>query len=123
VSSKGGLKPEGHRADKRGVTTIRTSCPRCGEVDLGPESIELCMPGAASGEGTYSFVCPVCLETVEKQADQKIAALLRSAGVSLVRHLEDSVPEGLSPLSLDEIIQFHFLLQEDSYLDRFLADR
>jgi len=64
------------------MTTIRTTCPQCGEVDMGPESILLSVQGGGS-EGTYRFVCPECMGSVEKRADRKIVALLVSAGVDV----------------------------------------
>jgi predicted RNA-binding Zn-ribbon protein involved in translation (DUF1610 family) len=64
------------------MTTIRTTCPQCGEVDMGPESILLSVRRGGS-EGTYRFVCPECLGSVEKRADRKIVALLVSAGVDV----------------------------------------
>ena len=107
------------------MTTIRTTCPKCGEVDMGPESIVLCVHG--EGEGTYSFVCPVCSEDVEKQADRKIVSLLVSAGVSVAGGLSAApVPAddhpGLAPLTMDDLIQFHFLLEDEGYLDQLLAE-
>ena len=34
----------------------------------------------SDGEGTYSFVCPVCASDVQKQADRKIVALAGADG-------------------------------------------
>src|SRR5262245_51519790 len=64
------------------MTTIRTTCPRCGEVDMGPESIYLSVRGNGN-EGSYRFTCPSCADDVEKRADRKIVALLVSAGVDI----------------------------------------
>jgi predicted RNA-binding Zn-ribbon protein involved in translation (DUF1610 family) len=113
------------------MTTIRTTCPRCGEVDMGPEAISLSVRGNGR-EGSYRFVCPSCSDDVEKRADRKIVALLVSAGVDLDR--DEPVPhpelfdvdEGGSlisgpPLTIDDIIEFHFLLEDDSYIREFLA--
>src|SRR3954451_21958683 len=61
------------------MTTIRTTCPRCGEVDMGPESILLSVRSNGR-EGSYRFTCPECEDAVEKRADRKIVALLVSAG-------------------------------------------
>src|SRR4051812_50074872 len=61
------------------MTTIRTTCPRCGEVDMGPESILLSVRSNGR-EGSYRFTCPECDDAVEKRADRKIVALLVSAG-------------------------------------------
>jgi len=94
---------------------------------MGPESILLSI--SMEGEGVYSFACPLCMEAVEKQADRKIVSLLVSAGVAtadggssdtlaLVRE-EAQVPE--APLTMDDLIQFHFMLEDDAYLERFLG--
>src|SRR5919201_1329557 len=69
-------------SDTRGVTTIRTTCPQCGEVDMSPEAILLSIRDRA-GEGSYRFSCPTCMHTVEKPADRKVVALLLSAGVEI----------------------------------------
>jgi len=57
------------------MTTIRTTCPRCGEVDMGPEAISLAVRSNGR-EGSYRFTCPNCEDDVEKRADRKIVALL-----------------------------------------------
>jgi hypothetical protein len=91
---------------------------------MGPEAILLSMH-AGDGDGMYSFICPVCLEDVQKEADPKIVALLMSAGVPVADGSDaaDTVPGDLPPLTMDDLIGFHFLLQNDDYLDRFLAER
>jgi predicted RNA-binding Zn-ribbon protein involved in translation (DUF1610 family) len=119
------------------MTTIRTTCPRCGEVDMGPESI-LLQVVRGGREGTYRFECPTCLESVEKRADRKIVALLVSAGVDVAGRgahvtaelfgepdadVEDprgSLPVGPS-FSIDDVIDFHFQLRDDRYIQDFLA--
>lgn len=120
------------------MTTIRTTCPRCGEVDMGPESILLSV-GQGGREGTYRFTCPTCMDAVEKRADRKIVALLVSAGVDVagrgvtaIEQLFDqeydelpedprgSVPKGPA-FTIDDLIDFHFQLQDDSYVQEFLA--
>ena len=77
------LKARPERADScPEMTTIRTTCPRCGEVDMGPEAISLSVRSSGR-EGSYRFTCPRCDDAVEKRADRKIVALLVSAGVDL----------------------------------------
>ncbi len=93
---------------------------------MGPTSIRLSVSGEG-GEGIYSFVCPGCNEDVEKQADRKIVALLVSAGVSVAAGNGGSPPAapGLPeapPISLDDVIEFHYKLQDDDALQRFLED-
>ena len=118
------------------MTTIRTTCPRCGEVDMGPESILLSVLEGGR-EGTYRFTCPTCMDDVEKRADRKIVALLVSAGVDVstsrgfdmdevqpafeeLLPAPEEIPDG-PPLSADDLIEFHFLLQDDRYIQDFLA--
>jgi hypothetical protein len=128
------LKPGPEAADIWfDMTTIRTTCPRCGEVDMGPESILLSVKDEGS-EGTYCFVCPVCREDVEKQADRKIVALLVSAGVPVAGSPAAEAPsppasfeeafageDDYPPLTLDDLIQFHFTLQDDDALEEFFT--
>jgi predicted RNA-binding Zn-ribbon protein involved in translation (DUF1610 family) len=112
------------------MTTIRTTCPRCGEVDMGPEAILLSVRQNGR-EGSYRFTCPQCADDVEKRADRKIVALLVSAGVDIDRgdeHTESlfdqedlrEVPDG-PPFTIDDVIEFHFLLEDDSYIQEFLT--
>ena len=78
-----------------------------------------------TGEGIYSFVCPVCEDLVEKPADRKIVSLLRSVGVETAERaatlleVEDR-PEG-PDFTLDDVIDFHFLLDGDEWFDRLMA--
>jgi predicted RNA-binding Zn-ribbon protein involved in translation (DUF1610 family) len=120
------------------MTTIRTTCPRCGEVDMGPEAISLSVRSSGR-EGSYRFTCPRCDDAVEKRADRKIVALLVSAGVDLEPRggsemgetLFDQEPMGTlealeqamdgPAFTIDDVIEFHFLLEDDRYLKDFLA--
>jgi hypothetical protein len=114
------------------MTTIRTTCPRCGEVDMGPEAISLSVRSNGR-EGSYRFTCPSCADGVEKRADRKIVALLVSAGVDLDRPDADDAPTGElfddvfgprptgPPFSSDDVIEFHYLLQDDAYIREFLT--
>jgi hypothetical protein len=106
---------------------------------MGPESILLqVMRGGR--EGTYRFDCPTCMEPVEKRADRKIVALLVSAGVDVAGRGTGSVPELFDEpeqgfeapdprdtlpsgpsFTIDDVIDFHFRLQDDRYIQDFLA--
>lgn len=93
---------------------------------MTPEAILLSIRDRA-GEGSYRFSCPTCLHTVEKPADRKVVALLRSAGVELddkqkaereaaerVRRLRALEPRPAGPsFTMDDLIAFHFLLEDD----------
>jgi predicted RNA-binding Zn-ribbon protein involved in translation (DUF1610 family) len=118
------------------MTTIRTTCPRCGEVDMGPEAILLSVRQSGK-EGSYRFTCPNCADDVEKRADRKIVALLVSAGVDIdqaegegagqllfdeepVEDPRGQLPDG-PPFMIDDVIEFHYLLEDDRYIAEFLA--
>lgn len=102
---------------------------------MGPEAI--CLSVRSNGrEGSYRFTCPSCADDVEKRADRKIVALLVSAGVDI--DPADGAPEGHPELfdaealearnvafgpafTADDVIEFHELLQDESYIREFLA--
>ncbi len=79
----------------------------------------------SSGEGTYSFVCPSCDELVEKPADQKIVSLLMSVGVDVAEWAASSpqleVRPGGPAFTLDDVIDFHFLLSTDGWMAELMA--
>lgn len=101
---------------------------------MGPEAI-LLQVTRGGREGTYRFTCPSCLDPVEKRADRKIVALLVSAGVDVrsrggtataelfdAEAAVDPRPMPDAPaFTLDDLIDFHFALQDDGWIDRFLA--
>jgi hypothetical protein len=103
---------------------------------MGPEAILLSVLQGGV-EGTYRFVCPSCMDQVEKRADRKIVALLVSAGVDVdaaratvvaqTELFDDEIaglerrPEGPA-FTIDDVIRFHFLLQDDAFLDELLSN-
>jgi predicted RNA-binding Zn-ribbon protein involved in translation (DUF1610 family) len=104
------------------MTSIRTNCPRCGEVEMRADVIVLTVEDR-SGEGSYSFVCPSCLDLVKKSADRKIVGLLRSVGVDVAERPSaeaeaeaeaESRPDG-PPFTVDDLIDFHYLLDGDDW--------
>ena len=104
---------------------------------MGPTAIELHVVRGGR-EGTYRFTCPTCMDDVEKRADRKIVALLVSAGVDVAGRggtLADELPfdapppeeappspfAGLPGFTIDDVIDFHFRLQDDREIESFLA--
>jgi hypothetical protein len=102
---------------------------------MGPEAILLSVRENGR-EGAYRFTCPSCADDVEKRADRKIVALLVSAGVDIDRAAAahpaagtlfdqeplESVPSGTGPsFTIDDVIEFHFMLEDDRYIEEFLA--
>jgi hypothetical protein len=104
---------------------------------MGPEAILLSVRQSGK-EGSYRFTCPNCSDDVEKRADRKIVALLVSAGVDidqteggdgtgqlLFDEEEADDPRGPlpsgPPFSIDDVIEFHYLLEDDRYIAEFVA--
>jgi hypothetical protein len=106
---------------------------------MGPESILLSVKQNGR-EGSYRFTCPSCADDVEKRADRKIVALLVSAGVDIDRGAGSTTgmldpetlfgdapddPRGTLPdgpsFTIDDLIEFHFMLEDDRHIQEFLA--
>lgn len=71
------------RSDGEGpeaMTTIKASCPTCGEVELTPADVSL-MVCSHAPLSYYSFCCPTCTQEVRKPADDHVVSLLVSGGV------------------------------------------
>lgn len=104
------------------VTTIRATCPTCGEVELTPDDIELrvCTHAPAS---YYQFECPLCSEEIQKPADDRVVQLLISGGVpATVWELPQEVRESHDgpPLTTDDLLDFHILLEQPDWFDSLL---
>ena len=102
------------------MTTIRATCPTCGEVELTPDDIELrvCTHSPAS---YYQFSCPLCSEQVQKPADDRVVQLLISGGVSAtVWELPEEANETRSGpvFTFDDLLDLHLLLEEPDWFDR-----
>ena len=99
------------------MTTIKATCPACGEIDLGPQDIVLRI-GASSAVNTYGFSCPTCEAFVEKKADDRVVRLLLSGGVVPVPvHIPAEALEVHTgpPLTYDDLLDFHLQLQGDDF--------
>lgn len=62
------------------MTTIKASCPGCGDVELTPAQVRLVVCTVKSWS-YYSFTCTKCQEEVRKPAGRDVVALLISGGV------------------------------------------
>jgi hypothetical protein len=113
------------------MTTIRTKCPTCGDVDMGAAAISLFLE-TGGDRGAFAFVCPECSAEVSKPASRKTVALLLAAGVEPAPADEDlEAPElaveDRSPVpdaaafTFDDLIRFHFLLEDDEALRELLS--
>jgi predicted RNA-binding Zn-ribbon protein involved in translation (DUF1610 family) len=105
------------------MTTIKATCPGCGEVDLTADDILLRI-GATQTVNTYGFTCPDCGEFVEKAADDRIVRLLLSGGVMPVPvHVPAEALEMRSgpPICHDDLLDFHQILEREDWLDDLLG--
>jgi hypothetical protein len=105
------------------MTTIKATCPGCGEVDLTADDILLRI-GATQSVNKYGFTCPGCGQFVEKTADDRIVRLLLSGGVMPVPvHVPAEALELKQgpAFTLDDILDFHEALERGDLLDDLLG--
>jgi len=62
------------------MTTIKASCPSCGDVELTPQQVRLVVCSVKSWS-YYAFTCTTCQDEVRKPAGRDVVALLISGGV------------------------------------------
>lgn len=90
------------------MTTIKATCPACGEVELTGDDIEL-MVCPTAPLSYYAFACPSCADKIRKPADDHIVSLLISGGVEAMvwdipaEALED---HGGPALTYDDLLDF-----------------
>jgi hypothetical protein len=100
------------------MATIRASCPTCGDVELTTADVRVrvCIN---DDRGEYSFRCPICRMTVLKSAEPRTIDLLVASGVALDTW---ALPAELAemhqgaPISHDDLLDFHVLLEDDTLL-------
>lgn len=90
------------------MTTIKATCPLCGEVELTPADVSL-MVCTTAPLSYYSFTCTTCLDEVRKPADDHVVSLLVSGGVPA--KVWDLPAEAVEPrigprLSYDDLLDF-----------------
>jgi len=102
----------------RSMTTIKASCPTCGEVELTPADVAL-MVCSHAPLSYYAFHCPTCTDEIRKPADDHVVSLLVSGGVpASVWDLPAEVLEiKQGPrLSYDDLLDFALQLGQDDLL-------
>lgn len=104
------------------MTTIRANCPHCGDVQLRASDLTVRVTSGVE-HGSYTFICPSCERAVAKDASKRIIDLLMSTGVDV--HVVKA-PAELSEVHIgpaidaDDILDFHLLLQNDSWFDKLV---
>ncbi|MEZ5157268.1 MAG: hypothetical protein R2720_09720 [Candidatus Nanopelagicales bacterium] len=93
------------------MTTIKATCPVCGDVDLTPSEVRLTVAQAA-GWATYTFRCGTCHDLIEKAADDEVVALLSSAGVCIDRVPSEVMESHIGlPISYDDVLDLALWLE------------
>ena len=105
------------------MTTIKASCPVCGDVELTPEEMRLVVCNRSEWS-YYAFQCTRCTDEVRKPADSEIVALLKSGGVAVTPwHIPaEALEEHSGPvISYDEILDFALWLEQHDVLPASLS--
>lgn len=60
------------------MSDIKATCPKCGDVELSPESVRLFICRNVRERSHYVFVCPDCRRLVNMPADDEIIGKLQA---------------------------------------------
>lgn len=95
------------------MTTIKTTCSRCGDVELGTGDLSLQLDPERKG-GWYLFTCPYCTRVERRIANERVVTVLLATGVAY----EVIVPD---PITESEIEKFVAALEHEHDLVRLIA--
>ena len=90
------------------MTTIRTTCKRCGDVELTTADIGLEL-AATDSTGSYRFACPACGVVQRKPANHRVVSILLATGV------EYEIVATPGAITEDEIAAFARALDEGEW--------
>lgn len=94
------------------MTTIKVTCPECGDIDLTPLDLHLTV---TSDWATYEFTCSECGDSVSKPADSEIVVLLSSAGVPSLVIPQEAFEHHRGPaITYDDLLDAGLLLADDA---------
>ncbi|MFB9376486.1 hypothetical protein ACFFKU_12140 [Kineococcus gynurae] len=94
------------------MTTIKASCPCCGDVELTPKQVRLVVC-SAKDRSYYAFDCAKCGDEVRKPAGEDVVALLVSGGVKVERWIipAEAMEEKLGgTIAWDDVLDFALVL-------------
>jgi len=105
------------------MARVRATCDHCGDTELSIEavSVRICRE---DHEGTYSFSCPDCERTHEKEASRRTLDLLVASGSEVTFWsvpVERLVSGDAGPLTHDHLLDFHHKLQDDAAMAEALG--
>jgi hypothetical protein len=99
------------------MSAIRTTCPHCiCPVDLDPPEI-LLLPAPSQASGPYAYYCRSCQQVTVAPVSPTAFELLVSAGVD-VQQSTAALPPPAHPLTIDDLIDFHRLLDTHDWFSR-----
>lgn len=93
------------------MTTIRTTCQGCGDVELSTADIALELTGTGDA-GSYYFSCPYCASIQTRPATRRVVSILLATGVSY------EISAASSTITEAEIAGFTNMLNEDDWFSR-----
>ena len=93
------------------MTTIRTTCTFCGDVELIPTELSLELT-ATRGTGNYLFSCPDCGDEQRRPANHHVVSILLATGV------EYEVLEDRGPITETEIAKFSAELDQADWSEQ-----
>jgi predicted RNA-binding Zn-ribbon protein involved in translation (DUF1610 family) len=96
------------------MTTIKTTCSRCGDVELKPADLALELE-PSEGTGSYKFTCPICGELERRPANARVVSVLLATGVAY----EVVYPD---PITEQEILEFVVALNREPNPFRLLTN-
>lgn len=97
------------------MTTIRTTCNRCGDVELTTADLALELT-AVGGTGHYRFECPFCDVVQRRAANHRVVSILLATGVRY------EVLAATRPISEAEIAAFTRALDGDDWYSDLIAN-
>ena len=99
------------------MTTIKTTCERCGDVELEPSDMSLELDPTQES-GVYLFTCPNCVGIQRRPANPRVVSVLLATGVSY----EVVTPSPIdNPITESEIAAFARWLDGEEDLVRLLT--
>jgi hypothetical protein len=107
------------------MTTIKTSCPVCGDVELTPAQMRLIVC-SRSEWSYYAFSCTTCRDEIRKPADDEVVALLVSGGVvaeQWVIPAEALEERSGGVISYDDVLDFALELDRVDLLAAMITPR
>lgn len=108
------------------VTTIRATCPECGDIQTNTGNVVVRVMKDNEDEfPQYRFRCPKCSKIVLKETTPEIVDVLVTSGCKKeVWSYSDEVwerPPSGPVISLDDVIDLHYELEDENWIDKLLG--